>query len=270
MLESELLGTLLPTHPDLFPIVEKIREKYLIPEVSPDHDELTEILLANDIDWQAVRRDIEREVKANEDLLPASIKKIYDESKKLDNTDFNFPELEPLSEETRQQVIIALKYLYHLLSLSIPSLDEFYTTISDRLFEYLLTGKTREAPQDWFSKVFTLPSFESPIVVAMAGPLADPKAIAEQFKAEYTKTFGKDRPKITKTHLKTAEYLSMKLEGKSLNDMVDLYIDRHPSEFPKNKKSPEYRKAFQTCRGTIKKNIQRLQDAIDERVGDKK
>lgn len=33
MKESELLGTLLPGHPDIFPIIENIREKHQIPEV---------------------------------------------------------------------------------------------------------------------------------------------------------------------------------------------------------------------------------------------
>jgi len=35
MKESELLGKLMPGHPDIFPIIENIREKYQIPEVRP-------------------------------------------------------------------------------------------------------------------------------------------------------------------------------------------------------------------------------------------
>lgn len=43
--ESQLLGTLMPTHPDLFPIVQQMRTKYKLPEISPDDDPITEIFL---------------------------------------------------------------------------------------------------------------------------------------------------------------------------------------------------------------------------------
>jgi len=43
--ESELLGTLIPTHPDLFPIVQQMREKYNLPEISLDDDPIEEIYL---------------------------------------------------------------------------------------------------------------------------------------------------------------------------------------------------------------------------------
>ena len=87
MLESKLLGTLLPSHPDLFPILERIREKYLIPEIPPDDDELIEILSANEIDWQAVRKEIEQEVRTNENILPESMRKIYAAIKKYEDKD---------------------------------------------------------------------------------------------------------------------------------------------------------------------------------------
>ena len=38
MKETELLGTLMPPHPDILPIIENIREKYQIPEVSPEDE----------------------------------------------------------------------------------------------------------------------------------------------------------------------------------------------------------------------------------------
>ena len=36
MKESQLLGTLLPSLPDFIPIIQAIREKYNLPEISPD------------------------------------------------------------------------------------------------------------------------------------------------------------------------------------------------------------------------------------------
>jgi hypothetical protein len=56
MLESNLFSTLLPSHPDLLPIPQNIREKYNIPEIGPDDDGITEILLNDEnIDWQAMQ-----------------------------------------------------------------------------------------------------------------------------------------------------------------------------------------------------------------------
>ena len=46
MKETELLGKLLPSHPDIFPIINNMREKYQLPEVDPDEDPITEIYLA--------------------------------------------------------------------------------------------------------------------------------------------------------------------------------------------------------------------------------
>ena len=38
MKESQLLGTLLPSQPDLIPIIQAIREKYNLSEINPDDD----------------------------------------------------------------------------------------------------------------------------------------------------------------------------------------------------------------------------------------
>lgn len=70
MKESELLGALMPGHPDILPIIQNIREKYGIPEVRPEDDGIIEILLADkDIDWESVRQEIETQVRSNPDLL---------------------------------------------------------------------------------------------------------------------------------------------------------------------------------------------------------
>jgi hypothetical protein len=49
MKESEFLGTLLPSHPDFLPIVQAIREKYNLPEISPDDDPITEVTIGDEI-----------------------------------------------------------------------------------------------------------------------------------------------------------------------------------------------------------------------------
>jgi hypothetical protein len=57
MKESKLLGSLFPALPDFQPIIQNIREKINIPEISPEDDDgITEILLTDEqIDWVAVR-----------------------------------------------------------------------------------------------------------------------------------------------------------------------------------------------------------------------
>jgi hypothetical protein len=48
MKESHFLGTLLPSHPDFLPIEKAIREKYNLPDLSPDDDPNTEIFLGDE------------------------------------------------------------------------------------------------------------------------------------------------------------------------------------------------------------------------------
>lgn len=45
MQETKLLGTPLPSSPDLIPIVRQLREKYGLPELGPDDEPITEIFL---------------------------------------------------------------------------------------------------------------------------------------------------------------------------------------------------------------------------------
>lgn len=47
MKESELLGKLMPGHPDILPIIENIREKYQLPEVDPEGEPIKEIYLVD-------------------------------------------------------------------------------------------------------------------------------------------------------------------------------------------------------------------------------
>jgi hypothetical protein len=42
---NKFLGSLIPTHPDLYPIVQQMRDKHNLPEISPDDDPITERIL---------------------------------------------------------------------------------------------------------------------------------------------------------------------------------------------------------------------------------
>lgn len=58
MKETQFLGTLLPSSPDFLPIIQELRDKHNLSEISPDDDGMKEILLSGEnIDWQAIRQE---------------------------------------------------------------------------------------------------------------------------------------------------------------------------------------------------------------------
>jgi hypothetical protein len=248
-----------------------LRKKYNIPEVDPSEDEMTEILLADeDIDWDAVRLDVNAQMlPVIIGLLPDAIKTLLEA---LGKTDAEPPEVQgrvDIPDDIRKSYVDTYTSLLRFFQPVQIYLEQTFASVSDMVFEILLTGKTRDLPANWMSLVFTMHLFGNPTVVAMASQLSNPKDVAEQFKAEFTKTFGHDRPKITEGNLRTAEYLAMKLSGKPLRDILDIYIQRNPSQFPKDKSSKAYARAVSKQRERIKKNIQRLQDTLDKMLGDK-
>jgi hypothetical protein len=271
MLESNLFSTLLPSHPDFLLILKYIRQKYDILEIDPDDDGITEILLTDEsIDWQAVRQEIETQVRNSPELLPQAIKSILPFSHS-DNQPVVFSGLEEVPEELRKQLNALMAALASLFIDPVSNkVNEFYKVVSDSLLEFLLTGKPREVPNDWFGTVATTFMFGEPMVIAIASQASDPKAISDQFRQEFTKTFGKDRPKLTEGNLKTGEYLRMKLSGMPIRDIVDVYILRNPSQFPKDVRSKAYLKAKRKHIEMMKKRIQRLQNTLDEIFRDKK
>lgn len=71
MKESKFLGTLVPSHPDLIPIIQAIREKYNLPEISPDSDIIKEVYLGDEIiPLEEFRQDIENQVRENLNFFP--------------------------------------------------------------------------------------------------------------------------------------------------------------------------------------------------------
>jgi hypothetical protein len=273
MKESELLGKLLPGHPDILPIIENIREKYQIPPINPEDDDITQLLLTNDeIPWDAVRRDIDdqvHEIPLFSDVENEYIRKLRDLNKSLDSFD-ELPELQCLAKETRESLKNLFVQLLQSRNQYVGLLDDLaYKPITDMIFEYLLTGKTREAPQEWFGSIQTVDFFGEKVILAMAGEAADPKEITEQFKNEFTKAFGKREHKITDTHLNTAEYLTMQLQGDSITHLVFRYKELHPTEFPTDTSSPEYKKAMQNHVDMMEKRLDRLRKVLEEIAGDK-
>jgi hypothetical protein len=60
-----------PSHPDLIPIIRAIREKYNLPEISPNDDPIKEIYLGDEIILlEEFRQEIKNRLRENLNFLP--------------------------------------------------------------------------------------------------------------------------------------------------------------------------------------------------------
>ncbi len=73
--------------------------------------------------------------------------------------------------------------------LALQMLDsQTYKPLTEIIYEYLLTGKTSDAPKEWFGKVATVNLLGKPAVIAIAAEGSNIKDLAEQFKGELHKS----------------------------------------------------------------------------------
>lgn len=269
MKEAELIGSLLPSHPDIIPIIKEIRKKYNIPEIYTEDNELLEILFLDEvINWKQIREDIEAQIRTKPDLIPEQLANV---SRFFNNEDVEPPELKNRSDvpdDIRNLLTNSYAFLRSIFKPVDSQLEEFYSALTDRVIEFLMTGKSREIPEGWVGTVYTTSFLGNPTIVAMVGQLGDPKEISAQFRRKFTETFGHSRPKISNENLNTARFLTLKLSGMKLKDIIDIYIEQHPSEFPKDINSSSYKEARRKHQIMFKKRIQRLQDTIIKICGD--
>lgn len=270
-IETKLIGTLLPSHQYFIPILKDIREKYNIPEIGPEDDGITEILLADeDIDWEEVHQEIKNKISNLEEIFPEQLLGLIELVKNLPETSQMSEEAKDIPENLQEQFQAFFQTIITFLAPTFQKINEFIDTTANHLFEFLTTGEAREIPQDWLGIVMTVPFFDDePIIVAMASRLSDPKVVVDEFRMQFNHAYGKDRPKITGGQLKSAEYLRMKFEGKSITDITDVYILRNRSQFPKDPSSPEYRAAKRKLEERMKKNLQRYKERFYKILGDK-
>jgi len=221
MKETQLFGKLLPSHPDILPILEEIREKYQIPEISP-YDDSLRVFLEYDLEigWGDVHGEILERLKET-DLLPEKTKKFYNATKNMQVNPFYDPEFENVSEEFRNGIKIIIESFVKNYEPVINAIDGMYREFTNLCLEFLLTGEARELPPAWFCTVDVMDIFGEKVILAMANQVADPEDVAEMFKAKYRATFGKHRPKITEKHVKTADFLRMRWEGKSIAYLLE-------------------------------------------------
>jgi hypothetical protein len=270
MRESKLLGTLLPSHPDFLPIVQAIREKYYLPEISPDDDPITEIYLGDEIiSLEEFRKDIETHVRENLAFLPPDLLKIYLPAKAFSESRFD-NEFESYPPELQNQMMIVLKFGKTLMKTMVQIIDPMVDAIINMLYTYLLIGETEDVPDDWIGKVITLKPMGEPMVMAMAGKLSNPDVIMQQFHTEYKKTFGEYRPKITNTITNTAYYLHLKNSGKKWGFIVEEYIRLNKFKLPRNRNSKRYLDTWRLYEQRLKKRLQRTEAILTVLFQDKK
>lgn len=265
-----VLSTLLPAHADFQPILQRMREKYSLPESGILDAEYTERLLEDaEIPWETIRQEIKLEIENIPDLWPESIQKLFkgfQESPEAKTDPSTFFDTQGVEQGELRQFVLGI-YSDYFLPLW-EKVDEFVETTTDLLLTYLATGEAREIPFDWTGKVGTQTMLGEPAVFAIAGQLSDPKEITQQFMTEYNRVFGKQRPKISREFVNNADLLRMKFEGAPIKDIADEYIQRNRSQFAKDERSPQYRQQKRRLEERLKKRLQRHEKTLAKLLGD--
>lgn len=270
MKEAQILGDLLPAHPDLIPIIDAIRNKYGLEEVPLDGDPIEEIFLRDKpVTFEEFHKDIKAHLLENMDFLPPEFVKQYKATKGIQEQK-EIKSLKLLPKSWKVQIL----NLFNLAkNMSLPiyqMLDAHIDNIVDMLYVYILTSETREVPSDWFSKVATIKnSSGDAIVLAMASQAADPEIVINEFRAEYKKNFGIYRPQVTKTVIDTAYYLQLKRRRKPWNFIVEEYIRINKYNLPP-KTSKKYLETWRIYERRLRKRIQRTENILEVIIRDKK
>jgi hypothetical protein len=264
MKESKLLGSLLPTHPDFAPIIQEIREKYQLPEISPDDDPICEIYLEDQIvPLPDFLEEIHALLQEKTDLLPPQYARIYKQGKKNLGKPFDMRGYEKLLPADMKK---AFSGFYRIVQSTIETvvniLDGQYKKIAEMLYIYILTGETEETPNDWISKVVRIEISGEPVILAFASQVANPDVVIQQFRSQYKKTFGAHRPKVTKTVVSTAYYMRLKRLGKPWKYIVEEFIRLNNFSLPRDRSSNRYSEVWHRYEQVLKKRIQRSEKVV--------
>ena len=132
MHESKLLGTLLPAHPDIQPILQLIRKKYSIPDLSIGDDDSRELLLAgHNIDWKAAEEELDFRIRHLSNILPpdlAEVQRMIDGRKKAPKK-IKFDE--PTTPKLRKDIYVLYNSFLRMWD-KVIELSTFQKQASDR------------------------------------------------------------------------------------------------------------------------------------------
>ena len=268
--ESQLLGTLIPTHPDLFPIVQKIRAKYGLGEISLDDPPIEEIYLGDKIiPLEDFFKEIEGLVQELSNFPEPKISDFYHRAKKLLAQPVKMRKYNYLSKVLKQSILDIYNLSKNLAVTLVKVMDEQFAIIAGMLYSYILTGEYDEVPNDWISRVMTLEHEDDKVVIAIANQVANPDVIVQQFREELKKAFGPHHPKVTKTIVSTAYYMRLERAGKPWNYRVGEFIRINNFQLPRDINSQRYVDTWNKYSRLLRKRIQRSEKVLEVLV-DKK
>jgi hypothetical protein len=186
MNQVELLSRLVPSIPEVKNILRTVREKHNIPEVLPENEQLAQLLLESEFyDWEAIRQDIENElrgwfqpVSSDLDNAVQLFKMLIDKSPDIKETLMS--ETAGVAEPEAARFIEAVNK--NAIS-GLTMLDQFFIAGSEKLLDHLMTGRPITLPKEWANPVIsiTLPPGEK-FVIAVAHQLSDPNELSEKFR----------------------------------------------------------------------------------------
>jgi len=247
----QVIGELTPAAFD--ELISQVLTKYNLPRPSPDEDTTLEEALASGVSLDDIRTDIyqalQRQIPSDFPLAPfLSPFREMPADKPLSEALTEFAEVLPANLTVGNTIH---RYIDSLLAPHIQRL-------ADQLTLYALTGKTSPTPESMFGGVFVLPIPGQPLVGLIVSQLSDTKSLIRRFRQKFKETFpGKPR-EISSAMIPAATALRQKLEGYKLKDIADMYIVRHPSQFPGDPRSPTYKAAKKKLVQRIMKQTTRL------------
>ena len=251
----QVIGELLPAAFD-GPISE-VLSKYNLPHPSPDEDTTLDEAMASGVSPDDIRGEIYQALQAKIPLdfpLPLFLSRL----RQMPSDVPLWAALEGLAKVVPQDLTIGNTIHRYIDSL----LDPHIQRLADQLTLYALTGKRTPILESSFGGVFAVPGFGQPMIVLMASQLSDTQSLIRQFRQELKQTFPRKPRAISSAMIAAATALRQKLEGFKIKDIADIYISRHPSEFPKDPLSPKYRAAKKRQEERIKKQIARLKSML--------
>jgi hypothetical protein len=270
--EARLLGITIPAIPEIIDILLPILKKYNIPKILPENKELSKTVIAERTqeEWVIIRDEIEFNLREKITILSPELIHFYKRWKKQPDEFLRFKELEKLPAFIKKPLTQLFTALLECMIPSFQIVEQIYISLSNDLFDYLREGRPINIPNYLFGEAmaFTHPSGEK-VVIAFASRLVNPSYVAKRFHDRIIETFG-ERPEITEDTIKGAEYWTLEKYGISRSEIALIDMDR----FPKSKR--RYRKIkYKTPplvrrKKNIDKSIERSIDTISKIVGDNK
>ena len=268
--EQKFFGALLASSPDFVPIIEAMREKYKLPEVSPQGEVIEEIYLEDRIvPLIEFHQEIKDRLRENLSFLPEKTLQLYKGTKFLSQSQLP-KELEVLPDEYREAMEAMFALTQKIALPTFQGLEIMIDQVANMIYEYLLNGEMGEVPLDWAMKATTISDNDETIILVMANQLANPKEVIKKFRQEYQKAFGVHRPNISRTVASTGYYLQLQKLNTPWKRIVEEYIRLEDVIITKNTSSKLYRDTYHLCEQTLRKRLQRSSTILEIILEDKK